>query len=66
MATQSERPMRSMEEIDLAYRTASGLADRRYYKLYYSHIPPFPLLVLGQNPGGETDGTDLAASDGFF
>jgi len=55
-----------MEEIDLAYRTASGLADRRYYKIYYSHIHPFPLLVLGQNPGGETDGTDLAASDSFF
>jgi hypothetical protein len=55
-----------MEEIDAAYRVASGIVDRRYYKIYYSHIHPFPLLVLGQNPGGETDGTDLAASDSFF
>jgi hypothetical protein len=58
--------LHGMEEIDLAYRTASGLVNRRYYKIYYSHIHPFPLLVLGQNPGGETDGTDLAASDSFF
>jgi hypothetical protein len=66
MKIQSERPLRCMEDIDLAYRTASSLVDRRYYKIYYSHIHPFPLLVLGQNPGGETDGTDLAASDSFF
>jgi hypothetical protein len=57
---------RDMEEIDLAYRVASGIGERRYYKIYYSHIHPFPLLVLGQNPGGETDGTDLAASESFF
>lgn len=66
MPIRSERPPQRMQEIDLAYRTASGLADRRYYKIYYSHIHPFPLLVLGQNPGGETNGTDLAASDSFF
>jgi hypothetical protein len=58
--------LRNMKEIDQAYRAASGIVERRYYKIYYSHIHPFPLLVLGQNPGGETDGTDLAASDSFF
>jgi hypothetical protein len=66
MNIQSERAPQRMEDVDLAYRTASSLVDRRYYKIYYSHIHPFPLLVLGQNPGGETDGTDLAASDSFF
>lgn len=55
-----------MREIDAAFRATSGISERRYYKIYYSHIHPFPLLVLGQNPGGETDGTDLAASDTFF
>lgn len=55
-----------MQEIDAAFRAASGISERRYYKIYYSHIHPFPLLVLGQNPGGETDGTDLAASETFF
>ena len=55
-----------MQEIDAAFRAASGISERRYYKIYYSHIHPFPLLVLGQNPGGETDGTDLAASETYF
>lgn len=55
-----------MKEIDVAFRKASGILERRYYKIYYSHIHPFPLLVLGQNPGGETDGTDLSASDTYF
>jgi hypothetical protein len=55
-----------MREIDAAFRAASGISERRYYKIFYSHIHPFPLLVLGQNPGGETDGTDLAASETFF
>jgi len=58
--------IRHMQEIDAAFRTASGISERRYYKIYYSHIHPFPLLVLGQNPGGETDGTDFAASETFF
>jgi hypothetical protein len=55
-----------MQEIDAAFRASSGISERRYYKIYYSHIHPFPLLVLGQNPGGETDGTDLTASEGYF
>ena len=36
-----------MEQLDAEYRAASGIADRRDYKIYYSHIHPFPLLVLG-------------------
>jgi hypothetical protein len=55
-----------MQVIDRDYRSASGLEDRRYYKIFYSHIHRFPLFVLGQNPGGETDGTDMTASDSFF
>ena len=55
-----------MQEIDIGFRAVSGITERRYYKIFYSHIHPFPLLVLGQNPGGETDGTDLAASDTYF
>ncbi|MCZ2074157.1 MAG: uracil-DNA glycosylase family protein [Bryobacterales bacterium] len=55
-----------MQEIDAEFRSASGISERRYYKIYYSHIHPFPLLVLGQNPGGETDGTDLSASETFY
>lgn len=55
-----------MHDFDSRYRLASGLDDRRFYKIFYSHVHPFPLLVLGQNPGGETDGTDMAASDSFF
>src|SRR5271166_4056117 len=46
--------------------TATGLHDRRYYKIFYSYIHPFPLLALGYNPGGATDGTDLNASDSFY
>lgn len=53
-----------MREIDRSYQSTSGLADRRLYKIHYSRIHPFPLL--GQNPGGETDGTDLVASDSYF
>lgn len=55
-----------MQEIDAAFREASGISDRRYYKLYYSHIHPFPLLILGQNPGGETDDMGFTASDTYF
>ncbi len=56
----------SMQKIDTEFRLQSGITERRFYKIYYSHVHPFPLLVLGQNPGGETDGTDLAASDSYF
>lgn len=52
--------------LEQEFQARSGLADRRYYKPFYSHLHSFPLLVLGYNPGGETDGTDLNASDGFY
>lgn len=53
-------------KIDADFRKQSGLSDKRYYKIYYSHIHPFPIIVLGFNPGGETDGTDLNASKSFY
>src|SRR5271169_887260 len=55
-----------MQEIDRSYREVSGLDERRFYKIFYSHVHPFPILVLGQNPGGETDGTDFVASETYF
>ena len=55
-----------MRDLEHRFQAKSGLSDRRYYKIYYSHIHPFPLLVLGYNPGGETDGSDLSASKLFF
>ncbi len=58
--------MALMHDIDGEFRSQSGLTDRRFYKIFYSPIHAFPLLVLGLNPGGETDGNDLNASDGFY
>jgi len=55
-----------MRELDEEFRLSSGLTERRYYKIFYSKIHAFPILVLGQNPGGETDGTDLVASESYF
>lgn len=65
-ASRDEATTEAMRAIDRDYRAASGLQERRHYKIFYSSIHPFPLLVLGQNPGGETDGTDLVASPTFF
>jgi uracil-DNA glycosylase len=55
-----------MATLDRDFRDATGIRERRHYKIFYSHVHPFPLLVLGQNPGGASDGTDLCASDGFY
>lgn len=55
-----------MVRLDAEFRATSGLTDRRFYKIFYSAIAPAPLLVLGFNPGGETDGTDLNASASFY
>jgi len=55
-----------MRTLDRDFRAASGLTERRFYKIFYSHIHAFPLLVLGLNPGGTTDGTDLNASNSFY
>ncbi|MGA9599958.1 MAG: hypothetical protein WBS22_06840 [Methylocystis sp.] len=55
-----------MRNIESEYRAATRLHDRGAYKIFYSHVHPFPLLALGQNPAGETNGADLTASDAFF
>ena len=55
-----------MKSVEDEYQRQSGLTSRRYYKLFYSRVHRFPLLVLGLNPGGKSDGTDLRASDSFF
>ena len=55
-----------MVRLEAEFRALSGLTDRRFYKIFYSAIRPAPLLVLGYNPGGETDGTDLNASESFY
>ena len=55
-----------MQSIDESYRAASALNSRGDYKIFYSHIHPFPILVLGLNPGGATDGANFVASDSFF
>jgi hypothetical protein len=55
-----------MRHIDRDYRAASGVSGRLNYKIYYSHIHPFPLFVLGENPAGGAEGTDLVASDSLF
>lgn len=55
-----------MRALDAEFRAGSGISERRFYKIFYSHVHPFPLLVLGLNPGGETDGSDLSASESFF
>ena len=38
-----------MSALDAEFRSVSGISERRFYKLFYSHIHHFPLLVLGQN-----------------
>lgn len=55
-----------MSRLDAEFRATSGLTDRRFYKIFYSAVAPAPLLVLGFNPGGEVDGTDLNASSSFY
>ncbi|MBB5730614.1 hypothetical protein [Sphingomonas prati] len=44
-----------MKELDAEYRERSGLRDRRFYSIFYSRIEPSPLMILGINPGGNTD-----------
>src|SRR5215213_1014110 len=39
-----------MQGLERKFQDRSGLTERRYYKLFYSHLHPFPLLVLGHNP----------------
>lgn len=55
-----------MRSIDEQYRAVASVSERREYKIFYSHIHPFPLLILGQNPGGAEDADHYVASDGYF
>jgi hypothetical protein len=64
--TDARKALVDMPALDAEFRAGSGISERRFYKIFYSHIHRFPLLVLGLNPGGETDGPDLSASDSFF
>lgn len=44
-----------MKDLDAEYRVRSGLRDRRFYSIFYSRIPPAPLMILGINPGGDPE-----------
>jgi hypothetical protein len=44
--------MRLWEE---RFRQHTQLADRSHYKIYYCHIRPAAILVLGINPGGDSE-----------
>ncbi len=56
-----------MAELDRAFMQVSGLTNRRSYKIFYSHVHRFPLMVIGFNPGGSPDQGDLySASDRYF
>ena len=48
-----------MRELDEEYRQRSGLRDRRFYSIFYSRIPPAPLMILGINPGGNPETWNL-------
>lgn len=41
-----------MSRLDGNYRRASGLSDKRFYKIYYSSVGQCEVLILGINPGG--------------
>ncbi len=58
--------MRTMKQVDHEFQGISGLTDRRLYKLFYSHVHPFPVMVLGLNPGGSPDGHLFEAADPFY
>ena len=58
--------LRAMQALEDEFRASSGLADRRFYKIQYSHLHPFPLLALGDNPGGVPEGGALLESSTFY
>ena len=58
--------MASMQAIERGYQKISGLTDKRLYKLFYSHIHPFPVMVLGLNPGGDPNGKLFEAEDPLY
>lgn len=55
-----------MRDLDRRFRERSGLADRRYYSIFYSRLQPARVMVIGINPGGRTDGTHQLASQTFY
>jgi len=60
-----------MAEIEAQFLAEADLThdvERRFHTIFFSHIHPFPLMVLGLNPGGdpETPGKFNNASDKFF
>lgn len=57
-----------MRRVDEEYRRASGLTERRFYSIFYSQVNPFPILLLGFNPGGDPETWDEAelASQSFY
>ncbi len=50
-------------EIEANFCQRANLSDRRFYKIFYSKIQPSRLMVLFENPGGESAGTDKRASE---
>jgi len=55
-----------MESVETDFTSEFGLYTRDMYKIYYSHIHIFPLLILGQNPGGTIGKQYLSASTSYF
>jgi hypothetical protein len=55
-----------MAELDHTFMRVSGLTDRRSYKIFYSHVHRFPLMVIGFNPGGSPDQEDLYSASGTY
>ncbi len=56
-----------MRDIEDAFRSATGLANRSMYKIFYGPVRHAPILTLGINPGGSpaetsADGTVQAGS----
>jgi len=60
-----------MRALETRYQAASGLSDRRDYKIYYSPVRPADILTLGDNPGGNPNdikpgAPETSASEGYF
>lgn len=58
--------VRMMKALEAEFKSDSGLTDRRLYKIQYSSLHRFPLLALGDNPGGVSGGDDLLESSTFY
>lgn len=53
MPNKTDPEIEMMRELDAEFRFRSGLLERRFYSIFYSRIPPSPLMILGINPGGD-------------